>query len=596
MGSFLVQKVVKTLTMSINGSLENLKYFSSGFSKAFWVSSISVGFALLLMFYFLAGEGRGNLAWHVRPAAHFGITDILQNHNIEPLYIGPGNVGWDGQFYFAIANDLKMGADTASHMDVAATYRYQRIGLPLAANAVALLSFQKWVSPLVYWGTNLILLFWGTFALASILRRVGLSPTWALFWSLSAGVQVTVLSGLPDAAGDAFFLIAIDGLLRGRFPLYSVAIIMAVLSRESFVFAAAGIFLAYGYLHRAQLKSLTLSLYTKLFLLALPGAVFAAWQLSIYLRFGKFPSQEPGVAGAIVSKPFVAWYEALQRAVSDGSAFFAGSLANSQVPLAPTFFLLLVSFAASLYLLRNKRGAMSANSALIGAAFLPLPLLATTFGPIVTIHWTGYLKATAILLVPVMLALSTLNARHLRTLGVALTCFVLLQMPGLWSWAGTNGAANEYSSEEIFWGNKESSFQTESACLSDYKSKITLLRFQNFDVTNFYRAVIGLPPRYLLDLEVENLGAEAWLHTQGKGSVNLAGRWIDEKSGQEIARTRLAVIGGQLAPLERRKLHLIIEGARPSAGAKLILSMVQEGCGWFYEAGDSGFVDMGRFR
>ncbi|WCJ64409.1 hypothetical protein [Agrobacterium tumefaciens] len=591
-----MQKVVKTLNMSLSGQVQKLKYISNRLSAPVWVSSISVIFSILLMFFFLAGDGRGNLAWHVRPAAYFGITEVLRNHNVEPWYVGAGNVGWDGQFYFAIANDLKMSEDTAQHMDTAVTYRYQRIGLPLAANVVALLTLQKWVSPLVYWGTNLALLFWGTFALASILKRRGLSPGWALFWSLSAGVQVTVLSGLPDAAGDAFFLIAIDSLLRRRYPLYSLAAIMAILSRESFVFAAAGIFLAYTYVHRADLMKWAVSLYTKLFLLALPGVVFVGWQLSIFMRFGKLPSQEPGVAGAIFSAPFLAWYEALQRAVTDGSAFFARSLANSQVALGPTIVLLLGAFTASLYLIHKNNGKVSDNLMLIGAAFLPLPLLAATFGPVVTMHWTGYSKATAILIVPVMLAFSKSKIQTRNTLGIILCLYLVIQMPGLWAWTRTDGAANEYSSEEIFWGHKESSFPKEVSCLREYKSKINLLRFENFDRSNLFRAIAGLPSRYLLELQVENLGAEKWQHTQGKGNVNIAGRWMDGRSRLEIGRTRLSVIGGEIGPGERRNLHMVIEGAPPRPGAKLILSMVQEGCGWFDAVGDVGFVDMGTFR
>ena len=164
------------------------------------------------------------------------------------------------------------------------------------------------------------------------------------------------------------------------------------------------------------------------------------------------------------------------------------------------------------------------------------------------------------------------------------------------AWTRTDGAANEYSSEEIVWGHKESSFPKEVSCLSEYKSKITLLRFENFDRSNFFRAVARLPSRYLLELQVENVGAEKWQHTQGKGNINLAGRWIDDRSRLEIGRTRFSVIGGEIGPGERRNLHMVIEGAPPRPGAKLVLSMIQEGCGWFDSAGDVGFVDMGTFR
>lgn len=83
-----MQKVVKTLNMSLSGQVQKLKYISNRLSAPVWVSSISVIFSILLMFFFLAGDGRGNLAWHVRPAAYFGITEVLRNHNVEPWYVG----------------------------------------------------------------------------------------------------------------------------------------------------------------------------------------------------------------------------------------------------------------------------------------------------------------------------------------------------------------------------------------------------------------------------------------------------------------------------------------------------------------------------
>ncbi len=70
---------------------------------------IAIAFSVAVMWIYLAGEIRGLLSWHVLPAAVFGIPHSVAKHGMTLLYETPGHVGWDGQFYYYIANDLKLG-------------------------------------------------------------------------------------------------------------------------------------------------------------------------------------------------------------------------------------------------------------------------------------------------------------------------------------------------------------------------------------------------------------------------------------------------------------------------------------------------------
>src|SRR5262245_51336809 len=65
----------------------------------------------------------------------FGVPKAATENGVRPVY-GSTDSGWDGQFYFHIANDPLGLADTAKHVDNV-PYRYQRIGVPALSWAVS---------------------------------------------------------------------------------------------------------------------------------------------------------------------------------------------------------------------------------------------------------------------------------------------------------------------------------------------------------------------------------------------------------------------------------------------------------------------------
>lgn len=74
----------------------------------------------------------GHYSWAVLPGANFGQPASLYAAGMTSVE----RVGHDGQFYYFMANDPFASGDAKSHM-TDAPYRYQRIGIPIFAWALA---------------------------------------------------------------------------------------------------------------------------------------------------------------------------------------------------------------------------------------------------------------------------------------------------------------------------------------------------------------------------------------------------------------------------------------------------------------------------
>lgn len=551
---------------------------------------IVVVFSLVSMFVFLGGEGRGLLQFHVLPAERWGIPADLEKRGFEPLLTVPGHSGWDGQFHFYIANDLLLQKDTAQHID-APTYRYQRIGLPLLARGLAFLTLGDWVSPLVYWGTSVLLVAAGTAAFAWLLASVGLSPWLSLVWALSGGVQVTMLSGLPDAAADALFLIALACLCARRLWAYALAGTLAVLTRETFVVAAAGLFLFQAATAWRAGRLFSRSGILGLVPMALPGVVAILWQVSILLRFGELPSQAPGVAGGLFNFPLQGWFETLVGTYRGTHPFAGASVPSSEFWLQPMHGVLIITaVTACVALLRTKRHQPAMG--IVAAAALPFALLATMLGIGVTAFWTGYLKATSFLFVPVLLSFALLPRWGVAVLGSVITLMLALHQVAFWNrnLSDATIGANQYTNIEFLLNRPPSSFPERLDCLGEYRSNLRLVGIEPFERRAFFRAALGRSARYKLRINVTNVTSRPWRYAQGDGSVYLTGRWVDPVTRELVSFPRPSQIGEELKPGESRELPLIVDVPANAPRADLIITMIQVGCAWFSEAGDPGAI------
>ncbi len=366
------------------------------------VVCLTLALSLFVMSLYVEGPLNGNFDHHVMTAKRFGQPAELREHGLTSLYRTKEDKGWDGQFYYFMANDILATKDSAQHMDSDA-YRYQRIGLPLVAKALSLVLLQDWVSPALYYASSLLLVLMATLYGAAFLQRRGVAPFYILFWSLAAGTQLTMMNGLPDAAADAMLIIALTALLDHKLIRYALAMTLAVLTREAymllpFFIAVASVLYPLRDPLQRRLEQLITQLRTPGVLVHLiPLLAFGLWQGWVRLRFSGTPVEQ---AQGILGLPLVSLW---QHLIAGLAGHYPGLAAGDDSYFAAInllFFLglLLLSLLILIRLLRS--GWQSKASPLvmgIGAGFFALSLLYLHFGVTVIWHFSGFMKAAAIL-------------------------------------------------------------------------------------------------------------------------------------------------------------------------------------------------------
>lgn len=358
----------------------------------------------LTMSAYLRGPLDGHFDKYLMPAERWGFPAELQARGLEPLYRTDNDSGWDGQFYYFIANDLFAQKDTAEHIDADA-YRYQRVGLPLFANILSKFALQDWVSPKMFYLANLLAILLGTMAGAWFFGSAGISPFWILGWSLGIGVQITLLNGLPDGAADGFLILAMVLARRSRHAFYAVAISFACLSREAYILFPL-LFAGFQLLHDLQKKELGQRLRIHFFLL-LPMGIFAAWQIFVRMRFTLTPAQQ---SAQVLGAPFKRAYELLAAGFRGNypgiAAGFDSYVAAGGIVLFLALLVLAIRSAISVPVLHSffRRDPFSSAVAIF---MLVLCALYACFGDTVMWNFTGYAKAGSLFLflIPFLAAL-----------------------------------------------------------------------------------------------------------------------------------------------------------------------------------------------
>jgi len=364
-----------------------------------------------LMIAYVSGPLNGHFNKYLMPARIFGIPAELQQRGIEPLYSNADSLGWDGQFYFYIANDLLARKDTPRHMDADA-YRYQRVGVPLVAKMLSVVLGQDWVSPAIYYAVQFALIFLATLLAADFFTKQSLSPFWVLPWSLAAGTQITLLNGLPDGSADALLIMSVIFLWRKNYALYAITATLACLSREAYALLPLSISAVY-LLFFWQKPKARLRIYQYGCLL-IPIVLFGAWQVFIRLRFAHSPGEQ-GIG--VLGLPFLRLSELL-----------FGGLSGHYPRLPNGRESYLAGAGVVLFVLVMLSAVWSASKIKAGEAFersFPLPIaikgfvlilsaLYFCFGDTVMWHFTGYMKAAGLLIfmIPFMFSMQTEKSSH----------------------------------------------------------------------------------------------------------------------------------------------------------------------------------------
>ena len=225
----------------------------------FW--GAHVGYVVL---HHLHGDARGLLLLgtaHTHPEAMRG----------APLVEG---LGYDGQFFAALATDPFFSRpETAAAMD-SAFYRGSRVALPLIAwlfaggqDRLAVFIYQ-----LLCW-VGAALLPW---VLARWLEDEGRSPFWAAPAALLAGVLASMYGSLPDGAAMALCAAAI-WLYRSRSWGTVPLLVLAALVKETTLFIAAPLALTAVLERRLRAAAL---------IALVPAAAAVSWRAWLLARLG----------------------------------------------------------------------------------------------------------------------------------------------------------------------------------------------------------------------------------------------------------------------------------------------------------------------
>ena len=176
--------------------------------------------------------------WFVHLGSDF-LSSAHSSHVIRPSIGAQSTVGYDGQYYFAVAADPAHARD---YIQGSAGVVYSRIFYPAASRAASLGSVRA--LPYAMLIINLLAVLAGTAAVALWFVKRNFSPWPALLYGLFPGLIFTTFRDLtePLAFGlAALAVFAFDVKRTRRLVLSAVLFALAVLTRETIVpFALAG--------------------------------------------------------------------------------------------------------------------------------------------------------------------------------------------------------------------------------------------------------------------------------------------------------------------------------------------------------------------
>ena len=542
---------------------------------------------------------QGDINNHILAAEMFGTPEELEARGIEPLYHGPGNTGWDGQFYYYISNDIFGLKDTAEYIDTP-PYRYQRVGMSLLASIVSKVLFQDWVSPTTFILTYFLLISAATLAGALLIRRYGGYPALVLLWSCSVGTQITLFNALPDAAADAFLILALFALAHKRYVLSIIPFTFAALSREIYVIFPS--FILLFTLLKIILGDLTFSgksikqmltldsvkevfknllVFRTKYLLVIPGITTIGWLLYIIMHFGGQTPFEAAADASITGAPYAAWYEYFISGIQGNHKWVGGLYSYAEAGSLLFFLLTLISaFILVIYIFVNKRAEIKSEVLGVSASLFTFVLIYSSLGSIVMKHYTGYIKALAIFLFLIPLLCSVVNLSKmlkyplyaLLVAGVSFTTIYNMRvriLPDTHTW-------QQYTNMHTVTG------QERIECFGEYKADVIIdnIKIQGMSLLS---KLLGRKDLIVVDVTLRNTGTKTFVSTRNHGGVYMSYHWLDSNSKiviQDGIRTALK------APLEPgQETQLSIISPLSSTNEKLMLcpSPVQEGCAWFYQ-------------
>jgi hypothetical protein len=521
----------------------------------------------------------GDVDKHILAGDMFGVPSALEEKGLTPLYYGQGQTGWDGQFYYYMSNDIFATDDTVEHIDNP-PYRYQRIGLSLYASIAATLLGQDWVSPRLYLAAYFFLIAFATYFGGRLLQSAGANPLIILLWSLSIGTQITLFNALPDAAADAFLIIATYFLSREKLPLSAVLFTFSALSREVYVLFPLAILVIFAYKHLRydsensfmnKLLCLPKGVASVSYLL-IPVMVTFSWQLYVYIRFGTLGGADaPGILGL----PFQAWLTYFSTAITGTHLLLGqGWAAYAEAISLILFAIILVAFILYFIINFKKADDRSAIYSAVGCASFCLALLYASFGPTVIMHYTGYFKAISVFFFVFPLLLYGAQSNRIIRFSVIVVLAISVLVTTAYNMKVRILPSNDH---DRFTQQSRVLDNNPVECFGNYEAQVKIK-----SVTIENTGVIFRRPLMIYEVELLNTSPNVFVSTRSRGGVNLSYHWVDGDGRVVQDGIRTAILR-RLLPGESLTTSVVSELPQ-TKDAKLIISPVQEGCAWFYLA------------
>jgi hypothetical protein len=272
--------------------------------------------------------------------------------------------GYDGQFFWAQAQDPLLLRDRTVAAFKHAGFRLGRVAYPALAYVLA----AGWPSaiPWTLLAINALMILGVTIAFSQYARRRGWSGWWGLAVGLLPGFMFATLGDLSDVLAVASML---GGLMmwqqRRRWPAAGL-LTLAVLAREPMLLAAAAVAVdaCVGAWRSHRHGSLRVAISSLWPAAAVPVLAFGAWQAYVHVRYGG-STADPASA---FQPPFVGIVDEVRRALGNGPAV---SSAWDLAYLA----LMLAGLGAAVALVRR-----SVSAPAIAACLFAISLLVLTFG------------------------------------------------------------------------------------------------------------------------------------------------------------------------------------------------------------------------
>ena len=525
-----------------------------------------------------------NINNHILAGQMFGVPADLQTRGIKPLYDGPGQTGWDGQFYYYMSNDILALKDTPKHID-SPSYRYQRIGLSLYVASIAKILGMDWVSPATYFIIYLILVLAATWAGARLFARIGVHPAWILLWSLSVGTQITLFNALPDAAADAFLILALAAIFSKRYAMSAIPVSFAAWSREGYVLFPCFIFtvsfikavLQYD-IKKTGWKSILIQQLKcpNYYLLAVPGVVAVAWYGYVVHHFGIAPSEQ---AHGILGYPLIDWWKYFYSGFQKNHKLVGTGWAAYAEAITLLFFVsfLVIAFWLALLCIIKYSKTDSNEILSISLATLSFAALYSCFGPTVISHYTGYFKAVGVFFIglPLLATWAGLErSKRVLLIGLLIAAILFSTVYNMRIRILPDSANDK-------WTQMSKVTNTDRIeCIGTYNAKVEVTGFTIVRKKFPWNLLKG-KDQLVVDVDLKNTGRNSYISTRNFGSFYMSYHWVDA-NGKVVMDGRRSAISPALLPGEHREIKVVSTIPDAQQNLSLVLSPVQEGCAWFY--------------